>query len=280
MDMSSIINTNQKKSFKSNSFQRNLVLFLLSLGFIFKTSSLNAADFKDAKAVELVKVLDERQRNSGDYKATAFMKEIEKNKEPKLFQSTIYRRDGLDKFMMVFNKPKEDSGKAYLKIDKNLWNFEPGTGKWERRTEREKIGGTNSRRSDFDESRMAEEYTVKADSMTKLGKFNTYLVKLTVKDGIDVSYPVLKLWIDKSDGNLLKREEYALSGKLMRSTFYPKWKKIYSESKKAEIFFPEEIRVFDELEKGNSTIIAFKDVDLKKLEDNIFTKAWIESKSR
>ena len=39
-------------------------------------------------------------------------------------------------------------------------------------------------------------------------------------------------------------------------------------------------KLFDELEKGNSTIIALKDVELKPLEDNIFTKAWIETKSR
>jgi len=258
-----------------------LLLLLCASGKIFgaPTTSKVTSDFSKDKALELVKALDERERNSGDYKATAFMKEVEKNKEPKLIQATVYRRDGMDKFMMQFNKPKEDSGKAYLKIDKNLWNFEPATGKWERRTEREKIGGTNSRRSDFDESRLTDEYNVEPESITKLGKFDTYVVKLTVKNGIDVAYPVLKLWIDKGDGNLLKREEYALSGKLMRSSFYPKWKKIYSDSKKGDVYVPEEIRIFDELEKGNSTIIAFKDVELKKLEDNIFTKAWIESKS-
>ena len=34
----------------------------------------------------------------------------------------------------------------------------PTVGKWERRTERERIAGTDSRRADFDESRLAEEY--------------------------------------------------------------------------------------------------------------------------
>ena len=236
--------------------------------------------FTDPQATELVKVVDEKQRNSGDYKATAFLKETEKNKEPKLLQSTIYRRDDSDKFMMIFTKPKEEGGKAYLKIDKNLWNFDPGTGKWERRTEREKIGGTNSRRNDFDESRLSIEYTSKADSEGELGKYKVFVVKLTVKEGLDVAYPVLKLWIDKADKNILKREEYALSGKLMRSTFYPKWNKVFSEAKKTEVYIPEEIRVFDELEKGNSTLVVLKDVELKKLDDSIFTKAWIESKAR
>lgn len=236
--------------------------------------------FTDADALELAKALDDKQRNSGDYTALAFVKETERNKEPKLYQSLVYRRDEMNKFMFLFTKPKEEAGKAYLKIDKNLWSYDPSTGKWERRTEREKIGGTNSRRSDFDESRMAEEYDVKADGTDQLGSYQVYKLTLNVKAGKDVAYPMLKLWVDQKDKNELKREEYSLSGKLMRTSYYPKWNKVFSESKKGDVYVPDEIRIFDELEKGNSTIIVLKEVDLKKLDDNMFTKAWIESKTK
>lgn len=239
-----------------------------------------ASALSDAEALELVRVLDEKQRNSGDYKATAFVKESEKNKEPKLLQSIVYRQDDTNKFMILFTRPKEEAGKAYLKIDKNLWNYDPGTGKWERRTEREKIGGTNSRRADFDEPSLVDDYNVRFEGPGKLGSYQVHQLELVVKDGKDVAYPKLKLWVDQAEKNILKREEYSLSGKLMRTSFYPKWNKVYSKSKKGDVYVPEEIRIFDELEKGNSTIILLKDVDLSKLEDSMFTKAWIESKSR
>jgi hypothetical protein len=251
-----------------------------TLLILINSNAVFAETFTDAQALELVKVIDEKQKNSGDYKALAFVKETEKNKEAKLFQSIVYRRDEASQFMFIFTKPKEDAGKAYLKIDKNLWNFDPGTGKWERRTEREKFGGTNSRRSDFDEPKLSEEYDIKAEGTDKLGAYEVYKVSLKVKEGKDVSYPVIKMAIDKKDKNALKREEFSLSGKLMRTSYYPKWNKVYSESKKGDVYVPEEIRIFDELEKGNSTIIVLKDVDLKKLDDNMFTKAWIESKSK
>lgn len=237
-------------------------------------------ELNQAQADDIIKLVDDRQRNSGDYKSLVFVKETERKKEPRLFQAMVYRRDADDKFMILFTKPKEEAGKAYLKIDKNLWNFDPGTGKWERRTEREKLAGTNSRRSDFDESRLTEEYTAKYEGSDKLGDYKVYKFKLTAKEGKDVAYPVLNLWVDQADKNILKREEYALSGKLMRSAFYPKWNKKYSESKKGDVWIPEEIRIFDELEKGNSTIVLVKDTDLGKLEENMFTKAWIESKSK
>ncbi len=103
---------------------------------------------------------------------------------------------------------------------------------------------------------------------------------LTVKPGVDVSYPVRHLWVDAASLNILKRQDLALSGKLMRTSYYPKWKKIYSESKKGEVWYPEEMRFFDEIEKGNSTLILIQEIDLRSLDPNIFTKAWLESKSR
>ena len=79
---------------------------------------------------------------------------------------------------------------------------------------------------------------------------------------------------------MLKRQEFALSGRLLRTSYYPKWKKAYSESKKMDVWYPEEMRFLDEVEKANQTLIVVKSVDMKPLEANLFTKAWLESKSR
>ena len=51
-------------------------------------------------------------------------------------------------------------------------------------------------------------------------------------------------------------------------------------SKKADVWYPQEIRFYDEVEKANSTLILIQSVDLRPLEANIFTKAWLESQSR
>jgi hypothetical protein len=165
-------------------------------------------------------------------------------------------------------------------MDKNLWSYDPNVGKWERRTERERIAGTDSRRADFDESRLAEEYDPSFDGEGKLGKYTANMLTLKGKQGVDVAYPVIKLWVDKDSTNVLKREEYALSGRKMRTLLYPRWKKLFSESKGADVWFPEEIRIYDEVEKANSTVILIKSIDLRSLEANLFTKAWLESKSR
>ena len=119
----------------------------------------------------LLKVVDERQKNSGDWRASVYMEQKEKDKVDVVYEAEYYRRSADQKFMILFTKPKASAGQGYLRIDKNLWFYDPAVGKWERRTERERIGGTNSRRSDFDESRLAEEYDPEDEGDEKLGAY-------------------------------------------------------------------------------------------------------------
>lgn len=253
---------------------------LCTLLFVVFTAAPAFAEPSRDELIGMLKEVDDRQRNGGDYKALAYLEQKEKDKADVVREMLIYRRDADDKLMLMFTKPKSEEGKGYLRLEKNLWSYDPGTGKWERTTERERIGGTNSRRSDFDESRLADEFEPKFGGDEKLGKFETVRLELTVKEGIDVAYPVMKLWLDKTTHNILKRQEFALSGRLMRTAYYPKWQKLFSESKKSDVWFPGEIRIFDEVEKSNSTLVLFKSVDLQNLDANLFTKAWLEAKSR
>jgi hypothetical protein len=228
----------------------------------------------------LLTIIDDRQRNSGDFKARAFIEQREKDKNDVFFETVFYRRDGSDQFLILFLKPKTEAGKGYLRIDKNLWMYDPATGKWERRTERERIGGTNSRSDDFDPIYLARDFTAVYVGSEKLGNFGVHHMKLTAKPGAKVADPIIELWVDQATGNILKQQGYALSGRLLRTAYYPKWEKVFSASKGADVYTPKEIRIFDEVEKENRTTVLIEQVDLAPLDKNVFTKAWLESKSR
>ncbi|HEY6001261.1 MAG TPA: outer membrane lipoprotein-sorting protein [Anaeromyxobacter sp.] len=239
-----------------------------------------ASALTNDELARVVGEIDERQRNQGDWKALCYMEQKEKGKTDVVYELLVFRRDQDDKQMFLFTKPKAEAGKGYLRIEKNLWLYDPAVGRWERRTERERIGGTNTRRGDLDESKIREEYDAKWEADEKLGVYDVHKILLTVKPGVDVAYPVVRMWVDRSTTNVLKRQDLALSGRLMRTVYQPRWKKIFSPSKKADVWYPEEIRIFDEIEKGNSTLILIKEIDLRALEANLFTKAWLESRSR
>ena len=230
--------------------------------------------------VDILKIVDDRQKNNGDWRASAYLEQKEKDKVDVVYETEYFRRSSDAKFMILFLKPKSSAGQGYLRIDKNLWFYDPSVGKWERRTERERIGGTNSRRSDFDESRLAEEYDPTDEGEEKLGAYSAQKLLLKGKAGLDLAFPMIRIWIDKDTKNVLKRQEYALSERLLRTSYYPKWKKVHSESKGTDVWYPQEIRFYDEVEKANQTLVLIKAVDMKALPANLFTKAWLESKSR
>ena len=242
--------------------------------------ALHAEKLDKAKMVDILRGIDTRIRSTGDYKSLVYLEQREKDKPDVAREALVYRRDADQKLMILFTKPKTESGKGYLRIDKNLWYYDPTVGKWERRTDRERIAGTDSRRQDFDQSDLAGEYDPAFVADEKLGNFNVWHLKLTAKPDQDVAYPIVEFWIDEATGNDLKRQDFALSGRLMRTSYVPKWEKLYSESKKADLWYRSEIRIFDEIDKANSTIVIIKSVDLAPLPENIFTKAWLESKSR
>jgi hypothetical protein len=238
------------------------------------------AAMNQGQITQLLHTIDDRQRNNGDYKALVYLEQKEKDKTDVVREALVYRRSADQRLMILFTKPKGEQGKGYLRVDKNLWSYDPNVGKWERRTERERIAGTDSRRADFDESRLADEYQATDEGDDKLGAYSVHRLSLKVKEGVDVAFPVVKLWVDTATANVLKRQEFALSGRLMRTLYYPQWRKLFSESKQGDFWYPPEIRIYDEVEKANSTIILLKTVDLQALQTNLFTKAWFESKSR
>jgi Outer membrane lipoprotein-sorting protein len=251
---------------------------LLLLATIMPARAQDAAPTAE-QLVQMLKVVDDRQANNGDYRSIAYLEQKQRGKDDVAQEVQFYRRDADDKLMILFTKPKTEAGKGYLRLDKNLFLYDPTTGKWERRTERERIGGTDSRRQDFDESRLAEEYTPTFVGNELLGKRKVKHLQLKQQEGVDVASPTVELFID-DDGNVLKREEKALSGKLLRTLYYPKWQKTFSESKGADVYIATEIRIYDEIEKGNQTLIVIRETDLKSLDANMFTKAWLEAKSR
>jgi outer membrane lipoprotein-sorting protein len=254
-------------------------MFLL-VGLMVAAPAVAQAALSKQELVDILKVVDDRQKNSGDFRAESYMEQKEKGKVDVVYEAVFMRRSEDQRLIILINKPKASQGQGYLRIDKNMWFYDPTVGKWERRTERERIAGTNSRRSDFDESRLAIEYEPEDNGEEKLGAYTAQVMTLKAKPGIDVAFPVIKMWLDKESKNILKRQDFALSGRLLRTAYYPKWKKLYSESKKGDVWYPQEIRLFDEVEKANQTLILIRQVDLKTLEQNLFTKAWLESQSR
>ena len=97
---------------------RTLIVSAFLGGLLFSAAPAQALD--QAEVDRIVKQIDDRQRNSGDYKALCYIEQKERGKNDLLYQSVFYRRDDDDKLMILFLKPKSEKGKGYLRLEKNL----------------------------------------------------------------------------------------------------------------------------------------------------------------
>ncbi len=228
----------------------------------------------------LLRLLDDRMSYPTDYSAKVYMEHKRKGQADRVFEMRILRRDRDDKLIILFTKPKTHAGKGYLRIDKNLWYYDPTVGKWERQTERERIAGTEARRRDFDDWDLAASYDPTYVGEEKLGSFVAMKLKLTAKPNADVAFPVMHLWLDTASNNALKMEQMAASGKTAQTTFYPEWVRFESKLKTKTIWYPKEQRIRDDMNDGQQTRTLVLEAVEGQLPENVFTKAWLETQSR
>src|SRR4030042_2038531 len=74
---------------------------------------------------ELVKLVDERQRNNGDWTALCYMESKEKDKTDVVYELVYYRRTEGQRLLILFTKPKSEAGQGYLRLEKALWPSHP-----------------------------------------------------------------------------------------------------------------------------------------------------------
>ncbi len=186
---------------------------------------------------------------------------------------------GPERFVMVVTKPKTEAGAGYLRLGKNLWSYDAKLGRWERRTEREALGGTNLRRSDMTTAVWSDLYD--ADSLTTDTINSNPMQKLTLvaKPGVDAPFPRKDIWLDKNLF-ILKSQDFSASGKLLRTTLTTKQTTFVDKALKRSLPVAKELRVYDELVKGKVTTVVLESFKEGEVSDEIFTKAWFEGQSR
>ena len=226
--------------------------------------------------------MDEAQRRGGYIKAVFTMVRKEKDKPDVAREGLMYGRDEKKdlKLLILFTRPKTEQGSGYLRLDNNLWSYDPRVGRWERRTDRDRIAGSDSVREDYEAPQYTQRYDVTYEGDAAVGSFTTHKLLLKAKAGTTVTFPMKRLWVDVKTRNVVMIEDYALSGRLMRTAYYPKWLKGYSESKKGDVWFPQQMIFEDKMEQNTRTLVTVQGMELGPIEPNVFTKAFLEGKSR
>ncbi|WP_257454349.1 outer membrane lipoprotein-sorting protein [Archangium lipolyticum] len=243
--------------------------------------ALAGAAGKDAAKVsaqELLGLIDKRMSFTSDYKGTVRMREIRKDGVERALEMLVYRRDKTKDLLFVLTQPRSMAGGGYLRVDMNLWEYNPLVGQWQRSTRRANIASTITCESDFDRSRLNEDYTAKDDGVESVDGTSYRKLLLTARPGVDITFPMLRIWVDP-DNNIVKRIGYSPSGRVLRTDIIRSYQRLKDPSSGELVYHYKEVLEFEE-EEGTKIVVHYDDVELAPLSPNIFTKAWLEGRNR
>lgn len=253
--------------------QTNAALFSLLLSLIWTvTASFSQAQIATDLQAILV-TIDKNTLFNGDLSATATLEQRDPAKGDELSKVKMFRRDADNSFLMLFEKPETQLGQGYLNIDDGLWFYDPESRQFSYTSISESFGGSDARNSDFEASSLAQDYTAISAEEAKLGKFDVWILELEANNS-EVTYPYRKLWVSKEPNLILKSEDYSLTKRLLRTSYFPRY------AKAGESFIATEQLYVDALVENKSTKLTLENISVAQIPDNVFSKAYVERVNR
>ena len=169
-----------------------------------------------------------------------YIEQKQKDKSDLVYETVIYRRDKEEKLLIMFLKPKSGGGQRVLEARMRTCSS----------TTRASASGSAARTARASAAparsvvtstppRSPLDYDPSYVGADELGAFEVHHLELNAKEGAEVAYPKLHIWVDAATGSVLKVQEFALSDKLMRTSYYPKWSKVKNDEKGTEVYFPQ-----------------------------------------
>jgi outer membrane lipoprotein-sorting protein len=255
-------------------------LRLLVSSCVLVLALLPVAAFASAKESpeEILRIIDKRMAFASDYKGVVRMREIRKDGIERVSELQIFRRDSSQHLLFLITKPRNLAGGGYLRIGRNLWEYDPTLGQWERATRRGNIVGTISCEGDFDRSRLAEDYLPKDEGMETIEGTAYRKLLLTAKPDAEVTFPMLRIWVDP-EFNIVKRVGMAPSGKTLRTDIIRSYQRLKDPISGQFVYHFREVLEFEE-EEGTRLDVRYEEVQLAPLDANMFTKSWLEGRLR
>jgi hypothetical protein len=224
----------------------------------------------DTDFTEMLHTIDELGNFEGaDFSAIYTIVSEKPGEEKSVTQARLFRRDLNDQFVLLILQPQVQRGQGYLRVDDNVWFYDPESRKFEKSTLRDNVQDSDAQNSDFNRNSLADDYEIVAWEESKLGIYDVYILDL-VSTNNDVSYEKMRIWVRQDIAIILKEENFSVSNRLMRTVLYPRYTKI------GERYLPATALILDELNEGEKTQFSLQEPTTTQIPDYVFTKSYLE----
>lgn len=239
------------------------------------------AQMTKSEAKQLLTKADKNTSFAGtDYKADYTVVTEKPGSGKSVTKAVMYRRDASSMFTILVKEPAADKGKGYIQMDGTIWFYDPRDKQFTFTNSKSKFQNSAINNSDLIPQTLSADYEIKNYSDVKLGKFDCVLFELSASSK-NVDYPMVKVWISKDDGLIRKKEDYSLSGQLLRTTAIPSYQKV------GERFVPGGMLVVDNLRgtkidgkmQYEKTQVSIANVTFQKVPNTVYSKQFVQDMS-
>lgn len=210
---------------------------------------------------------------NSDMSATISMVSVSPDRGTFANKEQIFRRDKDDAFLMLMVEPESRKGQGMLRVDNNMWRYDPTSRKFTHTTLKDTYENSTVTNNDFRRWQRSIDYSVEKLSTGTLGNYKVVIGELKANND-EVPFPYLKMYIETDRKIVLKIEEYSLSMKLLRTAYYTQYVQI------GDSFVPT-VQIFqDGLIPEKRSQVTYTDISTKPLPDYYFTKEYLERVSQ
>ncbi len=248
--------------------RKTMLAAALALAALFSAAGQSAApDFK-AMLAELDRINDFSGR---DFTGVFTIVAEKPGEKQAVTQVRMFRRDSKDQFLMLLQLPEANKGQGYLKEGDNVWFYDPTSRKFNHSSLKESINDSEARGNDFRRRNILEDYDIASTAEGTVGRIPVWTIELKARNA-EVSYDLVRLYVRKDRPLVLKQEDLSVSGRLMRTSLYPKYADVGGGK-----LFPSQMLFIDEINKGEKSQITLTELSTAPLPDKVFTKAFLEA---
>ena len=236
------------------------------------------------QAKEILKKIDQNTGYFGtDFTGEYVLVQEKPGQGNSITSAIMYRRDSKSMCTIRITGPESDKGKGYVQFDKNIWFYDPSNKQFTFTAPKDKFQDTNVNNSDLRPQHYSDFYDIESAEQVLLGKLECVCLTLNVnkKSANEVDYPKIKIWATKDDFLTRKREDYSLSGQLLRVSAIPSYQKVEGRSVPSKMVIQDRLRglKINGKIKYESTQITVSNVSFQKLGDVVYSKQYLENMS-
>ncbi len=192
---------------------------------------------------------------------------VRKGEEESVCKFLVRVKDST-KSLVLYKSPPSIKGRVLLMVNDNMWIYFPGTNNPIRISPQQQIMGDVS---NADVARVVYDLDYKAESMEEdiLDGKKFLKMNLAAKTKA-VAYKSINLWIEKDSFKPVKGEFFALSGRLLKTVYYERYKDILGKER------PTILKVYDSINKSEISIMEYSNIKIEDTPDIYFQKTYME----